>query len=364
MRPFDTTCTACASLNVGVKAWRLMRTCDSCRMWRLCLQLFANDKGAIPGPLRPFVDVVCAQATSSRIARIRYLPKPQLAYLRAIARREIEPSIEQIAELGSTAGTRLLRTALLDAGIVTRPGLDTSRLEAWINKVLPVLSSRNAAILRQYYRMHFLPRLRHRYERGSRCSERHDHLRYSLVSARRFLEFLEQREFDLASCPQAACDAYLAQFPFVRVNAVARFLRWARGAGRTRLSADFHRPDPAQRHMVSDRLMMEMISAVKNPGYPMELRAAAALIVLYGMPLHQIITLRTRSIGARSGDLWLHLDPGRNVLLAPPLRTIFQALTRRALSESGSFRRTPERADASEAPARKRAPESQDSRRP
>ena len=119
------------------------------------------------------------------------------------------------------------------------------------------------------------------------------HVRTKIRVALKFLAWLDTLQLDLANVDQANVDRWLTE-GITRAREFRSFLAWARSH---RLTRELRVPFPARSQpeaMLDEPDRWQLLErSLQDTAAPLDTRAAAALILLYGLPLIRVRSLTT-----------------------------------------------------------------------
>jgi hypothetical protein len=223
-----------------------------------------------------------------------------------------------------------LRAILVHAGALdTQPeGLES--LDPWLRSLLAGLSPGTVALLRPYAYWSVLPRIRHRAARQGSTTSAPKYARVRIETAAHFLTWLQDNDRTLADATQHDIDTWIDGGATTR-RRVRDFLRWTHARG---LSIDLHvhwlgRQGLPHHVLGDDERWVLLRRCLRDDRLPLRLRAAGALVLLYGQIPTRIVELTVDHITSTDTDTYLQLKD-QPVLLPPPLAALTLQLCNRA----------------------------------
>ncbi len=216
-----------------------------------------------------------------------------------------------------------LRRTLVDIGVLPGRHDPIERLGATLERVTADLRGPTRQVVRAYGSWSLLRRARRRYERtGTFTYSQFRAAWQRLERVAELLTWLDARGSALAELDQAALDVWLTGASHDRRIATADFLRWA---APRRLASPLHvmhvqrqEPDVS---MTEDERWAQVRRCLTDPTIPADVRAAGALVLLYGIPLARIVELTRDHVHQSDGSLHpagFSIALGGPVVLVPP----------------------------------------------
>ncbi|WP_412868336.1 hypothetical protein [Cellulomonas sp. 179-A 4D5 NHS] len=216
----------------------------------------------------------------------------------------------------SRGGARVLRE-LLDQGItVSHEALDTyderevwplrrtlvelevlpdrhepiARLDVVVDKVIAELPPGHRPIVRAYASWWYLRRVRRRYERtGTFTYAQFRKAWIGVVDVGKFLGWLSDRDVTLDSLDQPTLDEWLDHATGHQRSTIADFLRWAARRRLTpSLTVSYPESTEPSIRMTEEQRWAALRRCLTDSTIPDDLRAAGALLLLYGVPFARI----------------------------------------------------------------------------
>lgn len=138
-----------------------------------------------------------------------------------------------------------------------------------------------------------------------------------MLTAMRFLEWLTTRGLTLADATQADVDVWLDAGRAARRQLLADFVRWSNQHGLTnRIDVPTGRRTEPDLSMTSEERSAQLRRALSDEAVPVDVRAAAALLFLYGIPVSHIARIQLDDLVVHRGQAHLAVYGHRTVL--PP----------------------------------------------
>lgn len=216
-----------------------------------------------------------------------------------------------------------LRRTLVDLDVLPRRHDPIGRLDATLERVVADLPTAERQIVRAYGSWSLLRRARRRYERtGTFTYSQFRAAWQRLERVSELLAWLGEQGMSLDDMDQATLDAWLTGASHDRRTAAADFLRWA---ARRRLTprlqvTHVQRQDPDVT-MTEDERWTHVRRCLTDSSIPNDVRAAGALMLLYGIPLARVVELTRDHLDYADGDLYpagFSITRSGPVVLVPP----------------------------------------------
>jgi hypothetical protein len=245
-----------------------------------------------------------------------------LAALAATAHhRELTHAL--LDEQPQTSALHYVRDMLVQAGVLPPRDEYLERIEPWLGEVLAGRPAQHAALVRPYATWHVLRRARRRC-RGTSTMSAAGWARGRILAALAFLAWLDDRGTALGTVTQADVDDWL--HGATRYRYLLRdFLAWAsarRLAGEITVPA---LPPSELNGLISEDSRWQLLGrCLRDPGIPLDVRTAGALLLLYGQFVSRLTRLTAADVEQHGPDTCLRLDTVP-VLLPPRLAALVRA---------------------------------------
>ena len=214
---------------------------------------------------------------------------------------------------------------LVQAGVLPARDEHLERIEPWLGEVLAGRPAQHAALVRPYATWHVLRRARRRSRgRGAFTMSAAGWARGRILAALAFLAWLDDRGTALGAATQADVDDWL--HGATRYRYLLRdFLTWASAR---RLAGEITVPGlpPSElAGLITEDSRWQLLGrCLRDPGIPLDVRTAGALLLLYGQFVSRLTRLTAADIEQHGPDTCLRLDTVP-VLLPPRLATLVRA---------------------------------------
>jgi hypothetical protein len=289
--------------------------CPRCALAVRLDEHLAGPGGSVPSQLRPLRDALAAVADPRGIL-CWLLRSPNARLLRELAASGKPFSHELLDELPPSRYEHYVRQTLVHTGVLPERHEELDRIPAWLNQLLAGRPARHAALIRPFVHWSLLRRARRRAAYRGRPAMVGGYLRTCTRVALELLTWLDAQQLALEDLTQDLLDQWLAGGT-TRNYAVRYFLTWAaRRSLLPQLSVPgIPRQDPA-RTIAEDERWHQLSHLLDDTALPTDVRAAGALVLLFGLPTSRIRHLRTDHL--RESDGHMHLAIGSPPVLIPP----------------------------------------------
>lgn len=223
--------------------------------------------------------------------------------LRAMASGKLPISHNAFDDLPATRNVAYIRDLLTATGVLPHYQIAIERITRWLNDILTEIPKPHADVIERFARWHLLRRLR-LLDADSKLSRGAiQHARAAVLSAIRFLAWLDQHDLTLATLGQADLDRYLVEHP-TRATTLGRgFLRWTEDTGRT---CGLSIPMPSQQTpdiaMSHDQRWLHVEKLLHDNTIRTYTRIAGLFMLLFAQPLSRVLLMRLDQISVESDD--------------------------------------------------------------
>lgn len=320
----DPTCLRC-----GGRADGLVRDrCSRCAVTERVDQLLARPAGDVATPLQPIRDLLC-QADNPRSV-LAWLGRSNGARLLSGLAQHDGPLTHEILDGYPRSRFRNhIRQALVRAGALPERHEPIEHVEAWLDDLLRHQVHQHIQLVRPYAHWVVLRRARRRARQRPTTEGSASWARARIRSALDLLTWLHEQDLDLARLDQPTLDRWLAEGRTPRYT-VHDFLVWAR---RQRLVGPIQvprrQPRAPEATLAEDERWSQLRRCLHDPVLPLRLRAAGALLLLYGQPVSRIVQITASQLADIDRGSYLTLD--RHPMILPPaLAALIHELQRTA----------------------------------
>lgn len=228
-----------------------------------------------------------------------------LAAGRPLAHGDLD-AMAQGGGLGGAQSVDYLRGVLVTYQVLPERDELCARVERHLARVAK-RSPEHALLLQPYVRWSLLPRARRAAQRpaGSKHRIRWAYTRINQAAA--FLTAMKEQGLMLADATQHEVDTWLAGNPSTRY-AVRDFVVWAARRGHSRPLLVPHRPKADPVGIDDDSHWKLLQQCLTDTDLPLDVRAAGAVLLLFGQHLARIAALPTGALSTVDGHTVLVLD--------------------------------------------------------
>jgi hypothetical protein len=214
---------------------------------------------------------------------------------------------------------------LVEAGVLPARDEYLKRIEPWLGEVLAGRPAQHTAVVRAYATWHVLRRARRRSRgRGAFTMSAAGWARGRILVALAFLAWLDDRGTTLGAATQADVDDWLHGASQQRYL-LRDFLIWAsarRLAGQVTVPG---LPRSELTGLITEDSRRELLSrCLRDPGIPLDVRTAGALLLLCGQFVSRLTRLTAADIEQHGPDTCLCLETVP-VLLTPRIAALVRA---------------------------------------
>lgn len=234
-----------------------------------------------------------------------------------------------------------VRRVLVHTGALPERHEALDRIPAWVDQLLVNQPSRHARFIRPYAHWHVLKRARRRATRHKYPTMTFAFVRTRIRVALELLTWLDARGLTLEDLTQDHLDRWLTEGRTHHYS-VRYFLSWAAARGKARQLAV---PAIARQHpsqiLDEDERWQQLHRCLDDSQLPLDVRAAGALVLLFGLTVSRIRGLRVDHLHTRGGETYLNI--GSPPLLVPPkLAALLRQLAESPVQKSRFTRDFPE----------------------
>ena len=339
------TCGPCAGLDVDYNCRRCGEggriyadgTCSRCILGDRLDDLLQQVDGTIPPQLRPL---------RNALAVVEH-PVTILGWLRKSASARLVASLasdgnlvthEHLNRLAQDRSLHIVRQILVHTGVLPQRKEYLERLGPWLEERLASVPGRHAQLIRPFAHWYVFRRARKASDRRTYTHGASAAARNRITSAIAFLSWLDANNLDLATLNQGNLDQWLVSGEPHR-REIRSFLAWATSR---RLAPGLTVPQRSSKQMPAsmpseEDLGRQLQRCLTDTALPVDVRAAGAIVTLFGLPLSKIVQLTVEHLTERDGNVYLAMD--KQPVLMPPrmaglLHSAARASSRSALGRS------------------------------
>jgi hypothetical protein len=330
----DYRCTNCSQPGV-----RAHNRCSRCHTAELLHNSLAEPDGAIPAQLKPLTDAL-ANANDPRSVAV-WLGKSAAAELLMNPARTGQPITHQaLDQLPPGRHANYVREILVRTAVLPPRNEYLERITPWLDRHLANHAIEQAQLVRSYAIWYLLHRGRRAKQPLSNAGAAR--IRRQVCVALEFLSWLETRGRTLASLDQGDIDSWLAHGTW-RHREIRPFLHWTTQRRITHgARAPANRPSPPSVFIEEAAHLEQLHRCLNDDTIDIEVRAACALILLYGLTTTRVLGLRQNQIRTNDGNTYLTLRD-HDMALPPKLAHLLAQLPRPTRRSTLPEHLTPER---------------------
>src|SRR5664280_414887 len=299
--------------------------CPRCVLGVRLEQHLTGPDGHVSAQLRPLLEAL-ARTEDARgvLCWLKRSPNARLLADLAAAGRPL--SHDLLDELPPSRYLHYVRQTLVHTGVLPERHEDLERIPAWLDHVLADKPAQHARLIRPFVHWFLPKRARRRAARRRFPAESGTFLRTRVSVALELLAWLDEHDLALQTLTQPQLEQWLATGN-TRTYTIRYFLGWAhrRGIAEQLTVPTVPRQDPA-RILNEDDRWAQLNRCLTDTTMPLDVRAAGALILLFGLPTSRIRQLRAEHLHEHDGATYLHV--GVHPLIVPPkLAVLLHELT-------------------------------------
>jgi hypothetical protein len=317
------TCGPCAGLDVDYTCTRCGHSgnpyaaglCAHCVLSDRLHDLLAGPDGTVAPQLQPVLQALAA-ADHPRSVISWLAASPSLTLLARLASTGKPVSHERLDELPPGRNEYYIRQLLVTTGVLDERDDDLERLPAWLDHTLAGKPVEHARLLRPFTHWFLLRRARRRATTRRQPAVAGVYLRTQVTIALKLLTWLDERNLALAELDQPSLDMWLASGNTNHYN-IRNFLLWAASRHLAPTLTIPLRPRQQPEHILDETERCNILRrCLSDTTIPLDTRAAAALVLLFGLPISRIrhITLDQLDLS----ETGCFLRTGQHPLLLPP----------------------------------------------
>jgi hypothetical protein len=316
-------CGPCAGFDVDYTCTRCGRSgnpyatglCAHCVLDDRLRILLAGPTGTISPQLQPVHQALAAAQHPRGV--IGWLARsPSVALLAQLAATGEPLSHERLDELPPGRNEYYIRQLLVTTGALPERDDDLERLPAWLEQTLAGKPVEHARLIRPFAHWFLLRRARRRASARRQPALAGSYLRTQITIALTLLAWLDEHDQALADLDQPSLDTWLAGGNTNSYN-IRNFLIWATARSLAPELTVPLRPRQQPEQILDETERWNLLRRCLNDNtITLDTRAAAALVLLFGLPISRIRHLTTDQLDV--GEAGCFLRTGRHPLLLPP----------------------------------------------
>lgn len=289
--------------------------CAHCVLHDRLHDLLVGPDGTVSPQLQP-VHQALAAAQRPRGLIFWLARSPHATLLAQLAATGEPLSHERLDELPPGRHEYYVRQLLVTTGVLPERDDDLERLPAWLDKTLTGKPTEHARLVRPFTHWFLLRRARRRAAARRQPAIAGIYLRTQITIALKLLAWLDERNLALADLDQPSLDAWLADGNTNCYN-IRNFLIWAASRGVAPTLTVPLRPRQQPEQILDEHERWNLLRrCLTDDAIPLDTRAAAALLLLFGLPISRIRHLTIDQLDVSEAGYFLRT--GRHPLLLPP----------------------------------------------
>jgi len=326
-------CGPCAGVVLDYRCRHCGRTgnpyghdgCAYCVLANKARHLLTGSDGEVTDQLLPVLDALTQ--TASPYKQIHWIEKsPNARLLGQIVAEGRPVSHDLLDEIPPSRNVHYIRQMMVQTGVLVERHEDLERLPAWLDHHLLAIPTDHANLIRPYLHWFLLRRARRRAVNRSFPASAGRELRRRILVALELLDWLDGNRITLDQLQQDDLDRWLSEQNTQRRHLVRYFLKWThqRGLSRKLVVPTIPRQQPAK--LLDDDERWRLLQrCLTDTALPVDVRAAGALTLLFGLPTERIRHLTADQLSCQGKHTYL--TAGRRPALLPPrLATLLQDL--------------------------------------
>lgn len=298
--PVTMACPGCGS----IEEVRKHHLCVECRRPIAIRQILADKAGEIRAELQPLADYLLTHHGRA-VSLERWLHKSKCAtLLRELADGTLALNADAIITRAQTGqSVAFLLALLVRSGALPELDVEAARFDHWLSAWLEGIEhAEDRLVLHRYCTWELLRSVRsfRATSRGSSSPAAGlQKQRAALKHCAALLGEIRSQQETLATFPQRRLDAYLSGSPSQR-DALAPFTRWLRRHRLSTLRVEFRLSRLEGHGYASDHRWQMARRFLSTPDMDPKTRTAGLLVLLYGIHLTRIATIRSAQVDATS----------------------------------------------------------------
>jgi len=292
--------------------------CARCQTGDRIHELLAGNDNRIPAQLEPFAEALRTSDSPEAILQWLRPGQPAATILNHLTTLGEPISHDLLDTVEQTLALHRLRQTLIHTRVLPDRADYLERLAPWLEEQLRGHPPDRAHLLRTYTHWTLLRRARQRTRTRPFTPCAGNWLRTRVRATLNFLTWLDQQHLTLATVTQPKIDRWLTATPTDATYTAREFLYWAR---QHRLAGDVTIPKKPHHSSLApiteDDRWTQLRRCLHEQTLPTDVRAAGALVLLFGLPVSRITTLQRHDIHtAPDGTTWLQMTHHRLLLPA------------------------------------------------
>ena len=308
----DYTCRQCGRPGSPYERGR----CAHCVLAARARDLLTGPGGTISPQLQP---LAAAFAQISRpYAAIQWIRQsPAAALLARLVAEDRLLSHDLLDELPPAPSLHYIRQVMVQTGILPGRDEDLERVPSWLEHHLASTPAAHASLVRPFLHWHLMRRARNRASARRYPVLAGPDLRSQITVALELLAWTDNQAIILQNLSQDDIDRWLDEEHTQRRNHIRDFLNWTAARGLTRKLTVPLIPRQQPADLLGDDERWQLLQqCLTDETLPADVRAAGALILLFGLHAQRIRHLTADHVIRREDSTYL--TAGRHPILLPP----------------------------------------------
>jgi hypothetical protein len=301
----DYRCSRCGDTGFFLTAG----TCTRCQAGDRVHELLADNNNRIPTQLEPFAEALRTADSPEAVLQWLRPGQPAAALLDHLINTGEPISHELLDGFDQTLALHRLRQTLVHTAVLPERADYLERLIPWLDNLLRDHPAARTHLVETYVHWTLLRRARQRTRTRPFTPAAGNWLRTRVRATLNFLTWLDEQHLTLATITQPKIDQWLTTTPTYSTYAAREFLYWAR---QHHLTGDVTIPKKPHHSTLApiteDDRWTQLRRCLHDTTLPTAVRAAGALVLLFGLPVSRITTLRHHDIRTDpDGNDWLQM---------------------------------------------------------
>lgn len=299
--------------------------CAYCVLAGKIAGLLAGPDGAVVPGLQPLADAFAR--VPDPFGAIRWIQQsPAAAVLSHLAAQQRPVTHDLLDEVPPGRSLHYLRQTLVQTGVLPLRDEEIERVPAWLEHHLAGTPAGHARLIRPFLHWSLLRRARSRAARRQVPAVSGREMQRRVLAALELLAWIDEQAITLDTLSQDDLDRWVTEPGTRQRYRIRHFLAWTAGRGLSRRLAvpGIPRQQPAG-FLGDDRRWALLQRCLTDEGIPAKVRAAGALVLLFGLQAQRIRHLTADQVTEKDGEAYLAAG-SRPVLLPPRLGAILREL--------------------------------------
>ncbi len=300
--------------------------CATCTLHDRLTVLLSDDTGRVHPRLQPVYDALSTgpRPQTTLYWLTRRSARPDI--LHAMARGEMDISHTAFDDLPCNRNVNYIRDLLAATGVLPAYQPLVARIPPWLDDLLAAQPKHRADLVNRFARWHVLRKLHLLGDRVTRAAALHG--RAAILTAIKFLTWLDRHDLALSQLTQAVLEVYLVDHPG-HGEMLAPFIEWT---GRLGVTSQLGIPRPQvelPEVVLSDEQRWDHVETLlHDTTIGLSIRIAGLFTLLFAQPLSRVCRMRAHQITARPDTVTVTFDTAPIELPDPLDQVVRDHLTR------------------------------------